>query len=80
MIYYLIVNRPNNIYLKISFPMIIGGAIGNLIDRITTGQVTDFLDFTLIKWPVFNVADSFVVIGTIILSYYLLFILDNQKS
>ena len=45
--------------------MIIGGALGNYIDRITRGYVVDFIDFRV--WPVFNVADIFVVAGGILL-------------
>ena len=45
--------------------MIVGGAIGNYIDRLTRGYVVDFLDFYV--WPVFNVADVFVVVGCILL-------------
>ena len=48
---------------------ILGGTIGNLIDRIAYGFVIDFLDFRI--WPVFNVADSFVTIGVIGLIIYL---------
>lgn len=43
---------------------IIGGGIGNMIDRIALGYVIDFLDFALIDFAVFNVADSFVSVGT----------------
>lgn len=60
-----------------SLSMIIGGAIGNLIDRVRFGYVVDFFDFMI--WPVFNIADSFIVVGVIILSYYLIFI-DGRKS
>ena len=42
--------------------LVLGGAIGNLIDRIQFGQVIDFLDFRV--WPVFNIADSAISIGT----------------
>lgn len=41
--------------------LIVGGALGNLVDRVTTGLVTDFLDFRV--WPVFNLADTFIVAG-----------------
>ncbi len=49
----------------ISFGCILGGAFGNLADRLFRGGVVDFLDFHLgdLHWPAFNVADSFVVVG-----------------
>lgn len=49
--------------------MIIGGAIGNVIDRVRLGAVFDFLDFHIGEnhWPAFNVADSFICIGATIL-------------
>ncbi|MFS8513408.1 MAG: signal peptidase II, partial [Planifilum fulgidum] len=53
---------------------ILGGAVGNLIDRIRMGEVVDFLDFKLINYPIFNVADSAIVIGVA------LFILDMIKN
>jgi signal peptidase II len=48
-----------------AFSLILGGAIGNLIDRIQMGYVIDFLDFRV--WPVFNIADSVITIGAIII-------------
>ena len=45
--------------------LILGGAIGNLVDRISLGYVVDFLDFRV--WPVFNVADSAITIGAVII-------------
>lgn len=51
--------------------IILGGALGNLIDRLRFGYVVDFLDFRV--WPVFNIADCAIVIGFIILSYLLIF-------
>ena len=53
--------------------LIIGGAIGNLIDRIVMGTVIDFLSFTLIDFPIFNFADCCVVVGAILLFAYCLF-------
>lgn len=50
--------------------LIVGGAIGNLIDRLRLGYVVDFLDFRI--WPVFNVADSAISIGTIVLIIYII--------
>ena len=48
------------------FSMILGGAIGNLIDRISYGYVIDFIDFRI--WPVFNIADSAITIGACIIA------------
>ena len=52
---------------------ILGGAIGNLIDRVRLGWVVDFIDmgFGTARWPVFNVADSAVTIGVILLAWNL---------
>ena len=49
--------------------MIVGGAIGNLIDRIIFGQVFDFIDFHILGWhyPAFNLADSFIVMSIILI-------------
>lgn len=46
----------------------LGGVWGNLIDRVTSGLVTDFLDFRI--WPVFNLADSGIVVGAVVLAWW----------
>lgn len=74
MMYYLHIDNNLNPILRISLYLVLGGAIGNLIDRIKNGYVVDMFHFTFINFPVFNVADCFVVIGTVMLAYYLLFI------
>lgn len=51
--------------------MILGGALGNLIDRVRYGYVVDFIDFRI--WPVFNVADCAIVVGVLILVYFIAF-------
>lgn len=56
---------------------IVGGAIGNLIDRIRFGYVIDFIDFRV--WPVFNIADCAIVIGVILLIYIIAFDPDVDK-
>lgn len=55
--------QQGDIFAKIAFAMLIGGGIGNLIDRIRLGYVVDFFDARFINFAVFNMADSFVVVG-----------------
>jgi signal peptidase II len=55
---------------NIALNLILAGALGNLIDRIVFGHVIDFLDFRI--WPVFNVADSAITIGALLLGYSIL--------
>ncbi len=64
-------NKSNSWMLKLSLSLILGGAIGNLIDRVRLGFVVDFLDFRV--WPVFNIADSAITIAALVLSWELLF-------
>lgn len=59
------------LWLRISLGLQAGGAVGNIVDRVTQGYVTDFLDFHF--WPVFNVADSCVCVGVAMLAIYLVF-------
>jgi lipoprotein signal peptidase len=54
----------------LAMSLLLGGAVGNLIDRITFGYVIDFLDFRI--WPVFNIADAAITIGAFILAIRLL--------
>lgn len=51
----------------LAFSLILGGAIGNLIDRISLGYVIDFIDFRI--WPVFNIADSAITIGAAVILF-----------
>ena len=57
--------RNESFTFRLCFGFILGGAIGNLIDRLTQGAVIDFLDFRV--WPVFNLADSFITIEVFVL-------------
>jgi signal peptidase II len=50
----------------VAFSLILGGTIGNLIDRIVYGHVIDFIDFRI--WPVFNIADSAITVGALIIA------------
>ena len=61
--------------LATGISLILGGAVGNLIDRVRFGKVVDFLDFYLddFHWPAFNIADSAVSVGIVIFLFHLLF-------
>ena len=63
--------KTNSFILKLSLGLILGGAMGNLIDRLRFGFVVDFLDFRI--WPVFNLADSAITLAAILLIWELLF-------
>lgn len=66
---------------KVSVAFVLSGGIGNLIDRILFGFVTDFLDISpFFSWPVFNFADIFVVVGCILLCISLLFGEKNERD
>ena len=56
-----------NIFEQLGYGLILGGALGNGIDRFVGGRVVDFLDFRLIQFPVFNLADVFINIGIVCL-------------
>jgi signal peptidase II len=57
--------------LRLAMGLLLGGAVGNLIDRVRFGYVIDFFDFRI--WPVFNIADSAVVVGVALLFWFILF-------
>lgn len=70
-------NKADRIY-SIALSLILGGALGNLIDRFIFGYVIDFLDFRI--WPVFNVADSSITVGAVLLGWSILFSRNKSKQ
>ncbi len=77
-IYYIIKNKVKNKLFMLSASLVIGGGIGNLIDRLVSGAVVDFFDFCIINFAIFNVADCFVVAGVAFMLLY--FILEEKKA
>lgn len=69
-IYYAVKNKITDKLFLVSASFVVGGGIGNLVDRIATGAVVDFFDFCLINFAIFNVADCFVVVGVILMAIY----------
>ncbi len=75
--------KDSNFLVLLSFSLLLGGAIGNLIDRVRLGYVIDFIDisassigFPDFHWPVFNIADFFIVVSMI----FILFFLSNNAK
>ncbi len=67
-----------SITLGIAYGFIFGGFFGNLFDRLAFGHVRDFINFQFMKFPVFNVADISLCIGTALLIIYLIFIYGKE--
>ncbi len=72
LVYIALANKENHLLLMVAISMVIGGGLGNLIDRIKTGYVVDYLDIHII--PIFNMADIFICVGCGLLFIYLIFI------
>jgi signal peptidase II len=76
LVYALIIRRRfsplDNLLAWTALGLILGGIIGNLIDRLRLGGVTDFISIGW--WPAFNIADSAVVVGAVLFAYSLLFL------
>jgi signal peptidase II len=66
----------------VSLSLVFSGALGNLIDRITLGEVRDFLHLHVynLSWPVFNIADSAISVGIALLAYELLIVEPRLKT
>ena len=78
-IFYMFKTRPNGKFFYFLSGMIIGGGIGNLIDRVLYGYVIDYLSLSFFS-PVCNFADYCITIGTVLLMIYILFFSDVVKN
>lgn len=72
--------REINLFGFISVGLLLGGNIGNLIDRLRLSYVVDFIYVKAINFPVFNVADSCITIGAIMLGIFILFMYGKEKN
>jgi len=77
----------DEVWLKIALAFQMAGAMGNMTDRLRERRVTDFIDITLFPntrweydWPIFNLADSYVVIGTIVLVLVLILVHEREEE
>jgi signal peptidase II len=68
----------DRMWVRSGLALILGGTIGNLVDRLRLGQVTDFLDFKV--WPAFNVADASITVGVIILIFCIIFLSKSSGN
>ena len=81
-VYYINKNKPKDKFEIFGYSMILGGALGNFIDRIAYGYVIDFIDIYIFgyDYPIFNMADGFILIGVVILIIYTWRCNDGDKS
>lgn len=79
--YFLVKKSKHRPLLFWSLTMILGGALGNMIDRIFRGgSVVDYLDLQLFDFAVFNFADCFITVGTVLLAVYILFFMERDDK
>ena len=77
-IYYFSKNKINN-FRQIAWGLLIGGAFGNLFDRINYGLVVDFINIEALKFPIFNFADTAITIGAVLIFYHAFFLERGKK-
>lgn len=80
-IYYFIKNYKNNPkILNIALSFIVSGALGNFYDRIFHSYVVDFIEFSFVNFPVFNIADILITSGAILMIIYVIFIEEKKED
>ncbi len=77
LIWYLIKKRPSSRLLLVSLGLILGGAVGNMIDRMFRNFVVDYIEVLFVQFPVFNLADVAITVGAALLMIYVIFF-DNK--
>lgn len=72
--------KNKNIFYSISMGLIIGGAVGNLIDRLFLGYVRDFISLDFMNFPIFNFADIAICVGVILLCIFFILSLNKKQN
>jgi len=67
-------------WLRVAFVLLFSGAIGNFYDRLVRGYVVDFLEVTFFDYPVFNLADIYVVLGTLLFVLLIIFVIKEESE
>lgn len=79
-IFYLVKYKPKNKLYLVSLGMILGGAAGNMIDRVFRHFVVDYIELVFINFPVFNLADIGITVGAVLLMIYVIFFDNSGKK
>lgn len=77
---YMLKKKPQNRMLIICAGLLLGGALGNGIDRIARGFVVDFIEITLFRFPVFNLADIAITVGAVLLALHIILAEKGSKN
>lgn len=80
LLWFLVTRTEKSKLLTVSVAMILGGAIGNLIDRLLRGYVVDYIELCFVNFPVFNLADIAITGGAILLMIYVIFFDGNKNK
>lgn len=80
LIWFLVTRTEKSKLLTVSVAMILGGAVGNLIDRLLRGYVVDYIELCFVNFPVFNLADIAITCGAILLMIYVIFFDGNKNK
>ena len=67
-----------NLWVRVPLLLIVSGAAGNFIDRLLFGRVVDMLEFQFVRFPIFNLADVFLVVGTALYIFAVFFVLKKD--
>lgn len=79
-LYFLFNKKYKNAWFDVGLALVLGGIIGNFIDRLHLKYVIDMLQLDFIHFNIFNIADSAITVGVVIIFIYLIFIADKEEQ